>query len=218
MSPLLPPIPIDVTLSFFAASLLLALAPGPDNIFVLTQSAVYGASAGIVTTLGLVSGLTVHTAAVALGVAAFFQNSPTAFTVLKIVGAAYLLYLAVVSFRTGAVTTHDTSGTQAAHFPGYGALYWRGVIMNVTNPKVSLFFLAFLPQFCDVSRGNAATQVVVLGILFGVAALLVFFVIAALGGRLALVFNSSPRGQVLTHRAAGLIFAGLAVALLFTAR
>ncbi|ATD80819.1 MULTISPECIES: LysE family translocator [Desulfovibrio] len=207
---------VDVALAFFAASLLLGIAPGPDNIFVLTQSAVYGAGAGVVTTLGLVTGLCVHTAAVALGVAAIFQSSPLAFTLLKTVGAAYLLWLAWLSFRAGASLA--LTGGGGTPFPGYAALYRRGIVMNVTNPKVSLFFLAFLPQFCDPSRGSVALQVLGLGLLFMLATLMVFFSVALLGGRLALWFNKAPGGQILIHRAAGLVFAGLALLLLFSGK
>ena len=92
-------IPIDVALAFFGTAVILALAPGPDILFVLSQSALYGARAGICTTLGLASGLIVHTTAVALGVAVLFQTSALAFTLLKVAGAAYLLYLAWLSFR-----------------------------------------------------------------------------------------------------------------------
>ena len=204
----------EVLLTFFAASLLLGIAPGPDNIFVLTQSAVYGVRAGLVTTLGLVTGLCVHTTAVALGVAAIFQTSPLAFTILKCAGAAYLLYLAWMSFRAGTLLAHTPGG--GAAFPGYAALYRRGIVMNVTNPKVTLFFLAFLPQFCNPALGGMVVQVLTLGTLFMLATVLVFFSVAVLGGRLALWFNRSQRGPILVHRAAGLGFAGLAVVLLFT--
>lgn len=207
--------------AFFTAALILSIAPGPDNIFVLTQSALYGAAAGVITTLGLVTGLCFHTTAVALGVAVIFRSSPTAFWALKILGACYLLYLAWLAFRSGASlaqvpesATH--SGARGACFPGYGALYRRGIIMNVTNPKVCLFFLAFLPQFCEPERGSVALQVALLGLLFILATLLVFFSVAALGGRLARRFNSSRRGQIFINRAAALIFLGLAVALLVT--
>ena len=155
----------DAMMAFFVAALLLGIAPGPDNIFVLTQSALFGAGAGVVTTLGLVTGLCVHTTAVALGVAAIFQTSALAFTLLKTAGAGYLLWLAWLSFRSGASTAQiaqgDASdgGPAGAAFPGYMTLYRRGIVMNVTNPKVSLFFLAFLPQFCDPTRGSVAVQV-----------------------------------------------------------
>ena len=207
---------VDIALAFFAASLLLGIAPGPDNIFVLTQSAVYGAGAGMVTTLGLVTGLCVHTTAVALGVAAIFQTSPLAFTILKAVGAAYLLWLAWLSFRAGAALA-VTKG-DGAPFPGYVPLYRRGIVMNVTNPKVSLFFLAFLPQFCDPTRGSVAVQVLILGALFMLATIVVFWVVAALGGRLAVWFNSSQRGQIMMQRVAGSIFVAMAAALLLSSR
>ena len=207
---------VDIALAFFAASLLLGIAPGPDNIFVLTQSAVYGAGAGMVTTLGLVTGLCVHTTAVALGVAAIFQTSPLAFTILKAVGAAYLLWLAWLSFRAGAALA-VTKG-DGAPFPGYAPLYRRGIVMNVTNPKVSLFFLAFLPQFCDPARGSVALQVLSLGVLFMLATIVVFWTVAALGGRLAVWFNRSKRGQIMMQRVAGCVFVGLASALLLSGR
>jgi threonine/homoserine/homoserine lactone efflux protein len=195
---------------FFVTALLLGAAPGPDNIFVLTQSALYGAAAGIAITLGLVSGLCVHTAAVALGVAALLQSSPAAFTVLRVIGALYLLRLAWPCFRSGPTGTNMPA---ASRFPGYAALYRRGVVMNVTNPKVSLFFLAFLPQFCDAGRGSVFLQTLCLGGLFICATLFVFFGVSALGGRLAVWFNRSRRGQMVMHRLAGLIFIVIAAAL-----
>ena len=211
----------DAMMAFFVAALLLSIAPGPDNIFVLTQSALFGAGAGMVTTLGLVTGLCVHTTAVALGVAAIFQTSALAFTLLKTAGAGYLLWLAWLSFRAGASTekiAQGDGGPAGAAFPGYMALYRRGIVMNVTNPKVSLFFLAFLPQFCDPARGSVAVQVLILGALFMLATIVVFWTVAALGGRLAVWFNQSQRGQIIMQRVAGSIFVAMAAALLLSSR
>ncbi|HZF62524.1 MAG TPA: LysE family translocator [Desulfovibrio sp.] len=214
----------DAMMAFFAAALLLGIAPGPDNIFVLTQSALFGVGAGIITTLGLVTGLCVHTTAVALGVAAIFQTSALAFTLLKVAGAGYLLWLAWLSFRAGASTTDvaeegtTSQGRAGSNFPGYMTLYRRGIVMNVTNPKVSLFFLAFLPQFCDPARGSVALQVLSLGGLFMLATIVVFWTVAALGGRLAVWFNRSKRGQIMMQRVAGCVFVGLASALLLSGR
>ena len=142
-------LPLETLGAFFVTAIVMGLAPGPDNIFVLTQSALYGFRAGIVTTLGLMTGLFGHTAAVALGVAALFQTSEMAFTVLKCAGAAYLLYLAWLSFRSGA----SRAWLEQSTFPGYWALYRRGVIMNITNPKVTLFFLAFLHSLPSRNSG-----------------------------------------------------------------
>ena len=213
----------DALMAFFATALLLGIAPGPDNIFVLTQSALFGARAGMVTTMGLVTGLCVHTTAVALGVAAIFQASALAFTLLKTAGAGYLLWLAWLSFRAGASTakiarSDGDGGSAGAAFPGYMALYRRGIVMNVTNPKVSIFFLAFLPQFCDPARGSVALQVLSLGGLFMLATIVVFWTVAALGGRLAVWFNRSQRGQIIMQRVAGCVFVAMAAALLLSSR
>ncbi len=202
-------IPIDVGFAFVLAALVLAIAPGPDNIFVLTQSALYGAKAGIVTTLGLITGLVGHTLAVAFGVAAIFTTSPMAYTVLKCVGAAYLVYLAYLTFRSGS----SVAALQKQVFVGYGALYRRGIIMNITNPKVTLFFLALLPQFANPARGSLPLQISVLGLLFMASALVVFSLVAILGGRLALWFNSAPKYQILMNRMAAIVFLGMALAL-----
>lgn len=206
-------ISLEMASAFFATSLVLGLAPGPDNIFVLTQSALYGAKAGIATTFGLLTGLCLQTLAVALGVAAILRASPIAFNILKCLGAAYLCWLAWLSFRAGA-STSQTGG--AGVYPGGLALYRRGIVMNVTNPKVGLFFLAFLPQFCTPAAGNMTIQIVFLGFIFMIATMIVFGTVAILGGRLALWFNSSPKTQMVIHRVAAFVFLGLALAMVFT--
>lgn len=196
-------------LPFFGASVLLGLAPGPDNIFVLTQSAVHGRSAGLVVTLGLCTGLLVHTAAVAFGVAALIQSSPLAFSLLKYAGAAYLLYLAWMSWRAGAQHMQG----EAAASPGLRGLWGRGVIMNITNPKVTIFFLAFLPQFVVTERGAAWAQMLQLGGLFIVATLLVFSSVAMLSGVLGDSLRRSQLGQVIINRVAAVVFVALALKL-----
>ena len=206
--------PVETLGAFFVASVVMGLAPGPDILFVLTQSALYGARAGFATTCGLITGMFVHITAVSLGVAALFQRSETAFNVLKFAGAAYLLYLAWLSFRSGT----SKASLQKAQFPGYGTLYRRGVIMNITNPKVTLFCLAVLPQFVEPERGHPTLQILSLGGLYELACLIVFTAIAALGGRMATWFNRSDRAQMLMNRIAGCIFLGLALMLAFASR
>lgn len=205
-------IPLDTLAMFFVASTLLGLSPGPDNIFVLTQSALRGALAGLVVTLGLSTGLLVHTTAVALGVAAIFQASVLAFTALKLVGAAYLLYLAWHAFRASAVAASGTGGKDLGSITRW-QLYRRGIIMNVTNPKVSIFFLAFLPQFADPARGSISLQMMLLGGVFIVSTLLVFGGVALLAGTLGEWLKHSERAQRLINRAAGTVFILLAVKL-----
>jgi threonine/homoserine/homoserine lactone efflux protein len=201
--------PADTLTLFFASSLLLALAPGPDNLFVLAQSMQKGRMAGLAVTLGLCTGLLVHTSAVAFGVAAIFQSSQMAFNLLKYLGAAYLLYLAWQSFRAG------TSGddTLPASTLNYASLYRRGIIMNVTNPKVSVFFLAFLPQFTDSTYGPIVPQMLVLGGIFIVATILIFGAVSLLAGTVGERFRTSTSAQKILNRLAGSVFAVLAVKL-----
>lgn len=201
----------EISAAFFTSALLLGVAPGPDNIFVLTQSALFGAKAGIATTFGLIVGLCCHTLAVALGVAALLAASPVAFTILKCAGAGYLCWLAWLSFHAGA----ETAGNASANFPGYGTLFRRGIVMNITNPKVCLFFLAFLPQFCSPAQGSMFWQIVFFGSLFIFATITVFCPVAFMGGRLAAWFNKSPKTQIAMQRVAALIFIGLAFGLFF---
>lgn len=200
---------VETLITFFTASILLGLAPGPDNIFVLTQSALRGKGPGLIIMLGLCTGLMVHTTAVALGVAIIFQTSALAFSALKFIGAGYLLYLAWRAFRASAeIIQGETNGRVR-----YWKLYCRGIIMNITNPKVSIFFLAFLPQFADPNRGPVVYQLMLLGGLFIIATILVFGGIAFLAGTLGQWLNRSNRAQNVLNKLAGTVFLGLALKL-----
>lgn len=203
----------QTALAFFVASVLLALVPGPDNVFVLLHAAVHGARAGLLVVLGLCSGLLFHTAAVALGLAALLAASDAAFTLLKALGAAYLLWLAWLSWRAPA----GLPGGEAAPALSARKTYLRGVIMNISNPKVALFFLAFLPQFVEPSRGAMAFQIMQLGAVFMLATLLTFGAIALLAGRFGQLLHNSQRAQVGLNRLASVVFVALAFKLLVTA-
>jgi len=207
-------IPLDTAAQFLVVAVVLGLVPGPDNLFVLMQSAISGARSGLAVTLGLCTGLVVHTTAVAFGVAALFAASAMAFTVLKIVGAAYLLYLAFGAFRAG-----GSADGQATSMSGsFRALYLRGVVMNITNPKVAIFFLAFLPQFVTPAAGPVAPQIFQLGGLFMLASLAVFSGVALLAGRLSGWLRRSPRAIPLMNKLAGVVFVGLAAKLVTAQR
>lgn len=202
---------LDTTLTFFAASVLLALSPGPDNVFVLLHSAVHGRRAGLLVVLGLCSGLLFHTAAVALGLAAVFAASATAFTALKLLGAGYLLWLAWGAWNAPVGIADTANATDDAMTPWQ--TYLRGVVMNVTNPKVAIFFLAFLPQFADPARGNMALQIVLLGAVFMLAALLTFSAVAWFAAGFGQVFKRSLLAQRVLNRVASVVFVGLALRL-----
>jgi threonine/homoserine/homoserine lactone efflux protein len=205
---------LDTLLTFIAASVLLSLAPGPDNIFVLMQSAMHGRRAGLFITLGLCTGLIVHTSLVALGVAALLVVSTVAFTILKLVGAAYLVYLAVLSWRAPASAV-DGSSAPPLSLRQY---YLRGIVMNITNPKIAIFFLAFLPQFAHPEAGSMTSQLLVLGGLFIISAWLVFSLIAVLAGWLAGALARSAQAQIRLNRLAALVFFGLAARLALSSR
>jgi threonine/homoserine/homoserine lactone efflux protein len=207
-------LPLDVAALFFTTSIVLALAPGPDNLFVLAQSAQHGKRAGLVVTGGLCTGVLVHTAAVSFGVAAIFQTSVVAFTLLKYFGAGYLLYLAWMSFRAGGEKGNGSKVNQIS----MGKLYRRGIIMNVTNPKVSLFFLAFLPQFVDPEYGPIIPQMLMLGLLFIFSAVIIFGAISLLAGGFGEILTRSKRARKILNRLAGTVFAGLAIKLVFLQR
>ena len=204
----------ETLLTFFGVSVLLGLTPGPDNLFVLLQSAQRGWRAGMAVVLGLCAGLVVHTAAVALGLAAVFAASAMAFTVLKYCGAAYLAYLAWQALRAPAATAQEPASAPGnPGGPGLGRMVGRGMVMNLTNPKVLVFFLAFLPQFADPARGSVAVQLMALGVVFMVATLLVFGAIACFSGSFGALLQRSARAQTVLNRVAGLVFLGLAVRL-----
>ncbi len=199
---------------FFTTSVLLALSPGPDNLFVMTQAVRQGRKAGLLVTLGLCTGLLFHTAAVTFGLVELFKASAVAFNALKFAGAGYLLYLAWQAFRAGV----DTGPTTAADRLDSAALYRRGIIMNITNPKVSIFFLAFLPQFADPARGNLSAQILLLGGVFIIATIIVFGAISFMAGVFGERFRRSAFAQKVLNRTAAGIFAGLALKLTLAQR
>ncbi len=205
---------VETTSAFFIVAFILGITPGPDNTFVLMQSIANGKRAGLLVVAGLCAGLCVHTAAVALGLAAVFAASQTAFTVLKVIGAGYLAYLAWQAFRAPA----DSLDGRALPQRTGGALFVRGVAMNLTNPKVLLFFLAFLPQFVAPGAGPVALQVAWFGLCFIAATVITFGVIALLSGAIGERLRRSQRAQLYLNRICGLVFAGLAVRLLTSSR
>lgn len=201
--------------AFFGFALLLGYSPGPDNLFVLMQSATHGRRAGFAVVLGLCAGIVVHTTAVTLGLAAVLAASPLAFTVLKLAGALYLLYLAFGAWRAPAM---PIAQGEAAPAQALGVLLRRGIVMNLSNPKVLLFFFALLPQFVDAARGPVAPQLAQLGAVFIVATLISFGSIAWAAGLVGERLRRSSRMQQWLNRSAALVFVGLAARLALVQR
>ncbi len=196
---------------FLTASILLTLAPGPDILYLLTKSLADGAKSGIILACGLVSGIVFHTTLVMVGVAALIKSSATALLLLKIFGAAYLLFLAFGAFkaaRAGKKLSLSKAGAKSSLL----ALYKRGILMNVLNPKVLLFFLAFLPQFVDLN--GSSLQILFLGVVFAAQALIIFSIIAIFAGRVRnLILRKKNIGQILNFVEA-LVLAIIAVGLI----
>jgi threonine/homoserine/homoserine lactone efflux protein len=167
-------------LLFVAAALALIVIPGPNLIYIATRSVSQGPRAGVASALGVEAGTLVHVAAAAAGLSALVASSATAFSVLKYLGAAYLLYLAV---RTLLTRGENAAPAEVAEAPLRRA-FAEGVLVNVLNPKVALFFLAFLPQFIDPARGDAAVQTLVLGAVFFVAGFVMDLLYVAAAGAL----------------------------------
>jgi threonine/homoserine/homoserine lactone efflux protein len=200
-------------LCFLGASVALTLAPGPDNLFVLSQGIARGREAAIVTALGMCSGISVHTTAAAFGISALFYSSVVAFNLVKYAGAAYLLYLAYRTLKERSGVRLSTADVRAPL-----ALFKRGFIMNVLNPKVAMFFLAFLPQFVSPKAEQFALQMLLLGLIFMLQAVIIFTIIGFFSGSIGNFILARPgiarRFDWLT---AG-VFASLGVRLALTER
>ena len=193
---------------FLAATLTLNVTPGPDMLYVIARSAAQGRRAGIVSALGIAGGTIVHTALVALGLSGLLLAVPIAFEIVKLAGAAYLMWLgARLLLRTGGTATVPRVSDAPV-----GAIFRQGVITNVLNPKVALFFLAFLPQFVDPRRGPVAVQIAALGLLFNVSGTLVNIAVALLVSR-AGQWTRRRAGTTVLERASGALFIGLGLRL-----
>jgi threonine/homoserine/homoserine lactone efflux protein len=195
---------------FLAVAVLITLAPGPDNLMVLGLGMARGRRAGVAFGLGCALGCLNHTLLAALGVSALIAASPVAFTVLKIAGGFYLLWLGIQAIRNARPVGAQA---QVADEPPR-ALFVRGLIANAINPKVILFFLAFLPQFVDAARGHAGWQIAQLGLLFTAETVLIFGAIGWFAGSLGERLARRPAIGAWLDRIAGGIFVALGLRLL----
>ena len=209
---------LETLVAFFGVSVLLGLSPGPDNVFVLIQSAQRGWRLGLAVVLGLCLGIVVHTLAVALGLAAVFAASEVAFSVLKWCGAAYLVYLAIGAWRAP-VSVNDSALADAAASKASASgaellkMVGRGFVMNLTNPKVLIFFLAFLPQFANPALGPVAPQIFMFGAVFILSTFLVFGSIAIFSGVFGNLLLRSEKAQWWLNKLTAIVFVGLALRL-----
>ncbi|MGM9425076.1 LysE family translocator [Hydrogenophaga sp. MI9] len=201
-------------LMFIAAGWLLNLTPGPDVLYIVTSALKSGVRAGIVAALGIVSGCFVHVLAAALGVGALLATSATAFTVLKWVGAAYLLWMGVrLLLARGGSSVVPVATEAAASAPDLWRVFRQGFLTNVLNPKVALFFLAFVPQFIAPGTEDKVTAFLLLGLLFNVNSLPINFGYAWLAGWASRRVGAVQRAMHWMDRAAGVMFIGFGLKL-----
>jgi threonine/homoserine/homoserine lactone efflux protein len=195
---------------FLIATLALNLAPGPDMTYVIARSLGQGTRAGIISALGIAAGCLWHIAAAAAGVAVLLRAWPQAYAVIRLIGAAYVIYLGVGLWRRARATEAPIAIARDSDV----AVFRQGVVTNVLNPKVGLFFLAFLPQFVDPARGPVALQILALGLVFNTSGTLVNVGVAWAAGGLRARIESGAR-RAWFQRASGAVLVGLGVRLAF---
>ena len=202
---------MEILISFIIAVSILAISPGPDNIFVLMQSVVHGKKYGLATIIGLMTGCIVHTTFVAVGISTIIKENNTIFLVIKILGAVYLLYLAYKVITGG---SEISMSTEKIDKKTPFQLFKIGFIMNVLNPKVTLFFLALFPGFLFSEILPISLQFYILGSLFILVSFVVFSLIAILGGTISEKIKTSKNIGVWLQWMQVFVFIGIAVFIL----
>jgi len=208
-------ISLDDFLLFAFASLMLNITPGNDMLYVATRSTSQGVKAGIVSALGIAGGCIVHLLAAVIGLSAIIANSAIAFDIIKYVGAAYLIYLGIRSFLS---KQNKFSINNAIEKKPLSKLFWQGVFTNVLNPKVALFFLAFLPQFIHPEKGNAALQILLLGLWFNFSGTIVNIIVAMLFGKLGNWLADKHAFIKWQNKITGLLLVGLGIKVALSSR
>lgn len=201
----------DILLAFIIATSALALSPGPDNIYVLLQSITHGTKYGIATVCGLISGCLLHTTLVAFGVSAIIQANENLFFIIKLFGAFYLVYLA---YKVYSASDKIALSSTAVPKKTYGQLFKQGVIMNVLNPKVSIFFLAFFPGFLFDDNLSPVIQFYVLGLLFMLTSFIIFSGIAILAGLISSAIKTHQHIGVILKWLQIVVFVAIAILIL----
>lgn len=194
---------------FLAASVVLIATPGQDLMLVMSRAVTQGMLAGVVTALGISAGLLVHTVLAALGLGVILKTSEWLFMAMKIVGAGYLIYLGIQALRSARDTlslTHAAPRTLAR-------LFMDGAICNIANPKIAIFYLAFLPQFVSPGAASPTASLLVLGLAFAMLTFVIKGPLAIFAGRLSHWLRTHPAVLAWLHRASGTVLIGLGIRL-----
>ena len=203
----------EILYAFVLATVVLASSPGPDNLYVLTQSIVNGKKYGLATVAGLISGCIIHTTLLAFGISAIIKESEQLFFGIKLFGAGYLFYLTYQVFKSDVALSLSEDG---APKKGLTSLFKQGFIMNVLNPKVTIFFLAFFPGFLFSDSLNTIIQFYVLGLIFMVVSAIIFCGIAILSGSISKYITKNKNIGVSLKWVQIAVFIGIAVYLLLS--
>ena len=199
---------IDNFWVFALTGLLLNLTPGNDMMYIIARSSGQGTKAGIVSALGIGAGCIVHIMAAVVGLSALIAQSAIAFDIIKYIGAAYLIYLGIRSLLTKKKALTIDKDLQQLSYP---KIFWQGVLTNVLNPKVALFFLAFLPQFINIHKGDTSLQILFLGVWFDIVGTIVNILVALLFGKIGAWLSKSPAFVQWQERITGIILIGLGI-------
>ena len=206
---------INDFLIFAFASLMLNITPGNDMLYVATRSTSQGIKAGIVSALGIAGGCIVHLMAAVIGLSAIIANSAIAFDIIKYIGAAYLIYLGIRSILS---KQNKFNIAEKVESKSLSKLFWQGVLTNVLNPKVALFFLAFLPQFIHPEKGNASMQILLLGLWFNLSGTIVNIVVALLFGKLGNWLADKQSFIKWQNKITGILLIGLGIKVAMSSR
>ena len=210
---------IENYLGFILAAMLLNLTPGTDSMYIITRSISQGQTAGFYSVLGITSGILVHTLLAALGLSVLLANSPTAFMIVKYIGASYLCYLGfkmLTSKNSNSIAnslSKDKGVTSQKAIDGW-QIYKQGVLTNVFNPKVALFFLAFFPQFIDTSYAYGMLSFLMLGLTFATTGFIWCLCLALLAARFSTRLRENPSIETMLNKISGVVFIGLGIKLL----
>ena len=210
---------IENYLGFVLAAILLNLTPGTDSMYIITRSVSQGRAAGVYSVLGITSGALVHTLFAALGLSVLLANSPTAFMLVKYIGAAYLCYLGFKMLTSKNSNSIANSLSKAQNVTNQKAvdgwkIYQQGMLTNVFNPKVALFFIAFFPQFIDASYAYGMLSFLMLGLTFATTGFIWCLCLALLAARFSTRLRENPSIETMLNRVSGMVFIGLGIKLL----
>jgi threonine/homoserine/homoserine lactone efflux protein len=200
--------PADILVAYLAATLLVVIAPGPDNLLAISRGLSQGRTAAALSSVGAGLGILCHTAAATLGLALVLQTTPWAFWAVKSAGAAYLLWLGVQAIASRRLISFEPAAQQTL-----GRVFATGLLSNVLNPKPGLFVVAFLPQFVSTTRGSVAVQMLVYGAVFAAITALIFTLLGCFAAQLSGWLSRRPRVVAAANVGAGLTFvaAGLSI-------